>query len=235
MAGLGQDDLRSRLQLDFRVASRMRSPLMQIAAYRNVDDLQKRRNPITSDDDGHLATHYFVDYHIRTLVGRGVYSDRTGVNVDLQANNNYPFSEPGCWVVEGRMPWSPHFMKNRPICLGEIWLQAQGTMLLGQLLVHIAKLLNFDEVARGGGYVGYNGEAIEYWKSVLDYQPITRNLPYPELPRDILYTTPATTEPKRAFVRKSVTGHGVNALPAPPAPQKAATSFRKKGIGWTPR
>jgi hypothetical protein len=229
MAGLGPDDLRSRLQLDFRVVSRMRSPLMQVAAYRNVDDLRKRRNPITSEHEGHLATHYFVDYHIRTLVGRDLYSDRTSVYINLQANKNYPFSEPGCYV-ESKMPWSPHFLKGRPICLGEIWQQAQGTMLLGQLLIHIAKLLNFDEVARGGGYVGYNGEAIEYWKRVLGYQPITKTLPYPELPGEIINTAPAP-EPKKGFVRKGVTGPAVAAHPALPAPPRATPGFRKKSIG----
>lgn len=227
MAGLGPDDLRSRLQHDYRVVSRMRSPLMQVAAYRGVDDLRKRRNPITSEHEGQLATHYFVDYHIKTLVGRDLYSDRTSVQIDLQANNNYPFSEPGCYVVESRMPWSPHFIKGRPICLGEIWRQAQGTMLLGQLLIHIAKLLNFDEVARGGGYVGYNGEAIEYWKRVLGYQPITKNLPYPPLPVDIIHTVPET---RKGFVRKGVTVTAA-ARPAPPAPPKAAHGFIKKRIG----
>ena len=223
MAGLDRDDLLSRLQLDYRVVSRMHSPLMQVTAYRNSEDIKKRRNPITSEQEGHLATHYFVDYHIRTMVGRGVYSDRTGVQIDLQAGNNYPFSEPGCWVVEGRMPWSPHFLKGRPICLGEIWLQAHGTMLLGQMLVHIAKLLNFDEVARGRGYVGYNGEAIEYWKNVLGYQPITKNLPYPELPDEIIHTAPP--EPKRTFIRKGVMNAGADARPALPAPPKGATGL----------
>jgi hypothetical protein len=207
---------------------------MNVAADRNADDINKRRNPITSDDEGHLATHYFVDYHVKTLVGRNVYSDRTGVEVNLHANNNYPFSEPGCYVVEGRMPWSPHFLKGRPICLGEIWRQAQGTMLLGQLLIHIAKLLNFDEVARDGGYVGYNGEAIEYWKTVLGYRPITENLIYPELPHGIIHTTPPP-EPKKGFVRKGVTGptvHGMLGLPAPPKP---SSGFRKKSVARTPR
>lgn len=229
MAGLGPDDLRSRLQFDFQVVSQMHSPLMRVAAYRNIDDLRKRRNVITSEDEGHLATHYFVDYHIRTLVGRDLFSDHTSVHIDLHANNNYPFSEPGCYVVESRMPWSPHFLKGRPICLGEIWQQAQGTMLLGQLLVHIAKLLNFDEVARGGGYVGYNGEAIEYWKRVLGYQPITKNLPYPELPTDLVHTTPAQ-EPKRGFVRKSVTGPAARPFVRQP-PRTAVPGFRKKNIG----
>lgn len=232
MAGLEREDLRSRLQLDYRVVSRMYSPLMQVAAFRSVDDLRKRRNPVASDHEGELATHYLIDYHVKTLVGRGLYSDQTTVHVDLHANNNYPFSEPGCHVVGGKMPWSPHFIKGRPICLGEIWRQAQGTMLLGQLLVHIAKLLNFDEVAREPGYVGYNGEAIEYWKNVLGYLSITKNLPYPPLPLDLLYTAPASPAPKVGFVRKSVRGPG--GVPLRPAPPKTASGFKKKSGGRIP-
>lgn len=228
MAGLGPEDLRARLHLDYRVVSRMRSPLMQVAAYRNVDDLRKRRSPITSEHEGHLATHYFVDYHLRTLVGRDVFSDHTSVRIDLHENNNYPFSVPGCYV-ESRMPWSPHFVRGRPICLGEIWIQARGAMLLGHLLVHIAKLLNFDEVAREPGYVGYNGEAIEYWKRVLGYQPITKNLPYPELPPEFVHTAQPQ---KKGFVRKGVTGPAAAvAPPALPAPPAGTSGFRKRSIG----
>lgn len=232
MAGLNQEDLNSRLRLDYRVVSRMQSPLMKVGAYRNVDDLRKRGNPILSENEGHLAMHYLVDYNIKTLVARGVYSDRTSVHIDLLANNNYPFSEPACYVVDSKMPWSPHFLKGRPICLGELWGLSQGAMLLGQLLVHIAKLLNFDEAARGGGYVGYNGEAIEYWKNVLGYQPITKNLPYPQLPLDLLYATQSTPEPRKVFVRKSVGG----AVTTPPRliVPKTGSGFRKKSIGKIP-
>ena len=228
MAGLNQDDLHSRLLLDYRVVTRMSGTLMRVVAYRNVDDLRKRRNPIISEGDGHLATHYLVDYYIKTLVGRGVYSDHTTVHVDVLANNNYPFREPACWVVESKMPWSPHFVKGRPICLGELWNLSQGAMLLGQLLVHIAKLLNFDEESRGPGYVGYNGEAIDYWKNVLDYQPITKDLPYPQLPLHLLYAAPAAPE-RKMFVRKSV-GGGMQQ----PAPPRAGSGFRKKAIGKIP-
>lgn len=230
MAALSPEELKSRLLLDYRVTARMHSPLMQVAAYRSFDDLRKRRNPISSEAEGHLATHYLVNYSVKTLTGPGVYSDRTNVRVDLLANNNYPYSDPSCWAFESKLPWSPHFRKSDGwICLGEVWEQSEGAMLLGELLVHIAKLLNFDEAPRGNGYKGYSREAIEYWKNVLGYAPITRNFPYPPLPVDLLYTGPFKPEPKKMFVRKSV-GTGMPA-PAQPAAPRAGSGFRKKSIG----
>ncbi|HEV2915106.1 MAG TPA: hypothetical protein VGX92_17650 [Pyrinomonadaceae bacterium] len=214
LAPLAEDDLRSRLKFDYQVVMQMRSPLMNVAAYRNVDDLRARRNPIATDTEGHLATHYLIDYHIKTLVGRGRYSERTTVHADLLASNNYPFLDPACYVIDSELPWSPHFLQHRPICLGELWEQSEGAMLFGELLVHIAKLLNFDEVARGGGYVGWNGEAVEYWKSELKEQPITKNLRYPALPDSVL-PVPEPQETTKAFVRRKVTGMVGDAATSP--------------------
>jgi hypothetical protein len=231
MAELSPENLTSRLLLDYRVATRMHTPLMQVAAYGTYEDLRRRRNPITSEDEGHLATHYLLDYLVKTLVGPGVYSERTSVRIDLMANNNYPYSEPSCWAFESKIPWSPHFRKSDGwICLGEQWADAGGKMLLGQLLVHVAKLLNFDEAPRESWYRGYSREAIDYWKNVLEYQPITKNFPYPPLPADLLYASPAKSEPKRMMARKSV---GTQ-VPTPPTTPKAGSGFKKKSLGRTP-
>jgi len=73
-------------------------------------------------------------------------------------------------------------MLNAPVCLGETWLNAEGAMLLGQLFVHIAKLLNWDEVGRGSGYSGWNGEAIAYHKRVYGDKPLNPDLRYPSVP-----------------------------------------------------
>jgi hypothetical protein len=59
-------------------------------------------------------------------------------------------------------------------------------MLLGDLFVHIAKLLNFDEPEyKVPTYVGYNREAVRYWTTVLGRQPLTKNISYPVV-EDIL-------------------------------------------------
>lgn len=235
MPSLSPEDLRARLQFDYEVVMRMRSPLMQVAAYRGLGDLKALRNPITSEDEGHLATHYLVDYRVKTLVGRGVYSDQTVVRVDVLAGTNYPYSEPVCWVLDNcKTPWSPHFLRGRPVCIGPGWKAAEGAMLLGQLLVHIAKLLNFDEPPRESWYTGYNKQAIEYWRDKLLHQPITKNFPYPQLPIDLVFETPdePQPEPKKISVRKPVgTVVPVGAQPAAPMASKV---FRKKPAGKAP-
>jgi ubiquitin-protein ligase len=182
MAGLTPEQLNNRLRYDYEVAMQMHCPVMSLTAYRSADDLKARRNPITSKDQGHLAMHYLVDYKITTLIGPDRFSDRTLVQFNMLDNGDYPYKPPSCYVVDSEMPWSPHFKKNAPICIGEIWKDAGGKILLGHLLIHIAKLLNFDEVAREPGYVGWNAEAIKYWRSKMKEQPITPGFGYPALP-----------------------------------------------------
>jgi hypothetical protein len=187
MPRLSQDEIHTRLRLDYKAVMRMQRPTMQVTAYRSVDDVKARRRPITAEADGHLATHYLAEYRMRTLSGPDRYFDRTLVHFDLLANGNYPFSEPSCWVLSSPMPWSPHFKEGFPICLGEIWREANAKILLGHLLIHIAKLLNFDEVARGGGYQGWNPEAIQYWRERLHERPVTPGFVYPVLPFDVVH------------------------------------------------
>jgi hypothetical protein len=207
MEKLEADLLRSRLRFDYQTVMAMSSPLMLVEAYRNIDDLLARRDPITSEADGHLAVHYRVKYHIKTLVGPGRYSESTTVRFDLFANNNYPYKEPVCWVIESECetPWSPHFLEGHFVCIGPIWKRAAGQMLLGELMVHIAKLLNFDEPPyENPDYVGWRGDAVTYWVKTLDRQPISKSLVYPPLPRKV--PTPAVNQepPKVAFAKKQI-------------------------------
>jgi hypothetical protein len=177
------DDLQSRLRLDYQVVSQMYSPLMKVAAYRNVDDLRAERYPVTSITEGNLATHYRVTYNIRTLTGSGLYSPATTVHFDLLANTDYPRQQPSCYVIDSPLPWSPHFSDTGWICIGKIWEKSDGNMLLGELLVHIAKLLNFDEPEYvEADYGGFRPEAVSYWTKELGRQPLTRNLHYPMIP-----------------------------------------------------
>jgi hypothetical protein len=187
MAKLTREELNARLAYDYQVALAMRYQLMDVSAHRTSDDAKAGYRAITNKEDGYRAQHYRVEYRIRTLVGRGRYYDRTVVHIDLLANGNYPYSDPSCWVISKEMPWSPHFKEGAPICIGEIWREAKGRLLLGHLLRHIAKLLNFDEEARGSGYVGWNRAAIRFWKEELNEQPITPNLLYPPFPSDIVH------------------------------------------------
>jgi hypothetical protein len=200
MAKLTPEELETRLKMDYQVVVKMRSPLMTITAYRNADDLDKRRNPIVSEDEGHLATHYLVDYYIRTLVGPDEYSDKTSVKFDLLANGNYPYTLPGCYVISNRMPWTPHFRRGVAICTDHnMWEDAKGRKLLGDWVVHVAKLLNFDEIPRGENYGGLNPDAAHYWREKLNKQPLTPNLQYPPLPTVPSYFTPHTVDASGMF------------------------------------
>lgn len=197
MAQLTVQQLQDRLKFDYLVAMKMSCPIMTVTPYRTDEDLQRRRNPIVSEADGRLATHYLVDYNVKTLIDRGVYHDRFSVKFDLLANGNYPYSRPGCYVISSKMPWTPHFRKNLPICIDHnMWEDAQGKMLLGSLMVHVAKLLNFDEIPRSDAYGGYTPEAAEYWRANLNRQPINPNLVYPPLPAEISSVPAPAIRPK---------------------------------------
>jgi hypothetical protein len=199
MAKLTAEQLKTRLKMDYQVLVKMRSPLMTITAYRNADDLNKRRNPIVSEEEGHLATHYLVDYYIRTLVGRDEYSDKTSVKFDLLANGNYPYTIPGCYVASSRLPWTPHFKARVPICTDyDMWEGANGRLLLADWVIHVAKLLNFDEIPRTENYGGFNPEAARYWREKLNMQPLTPNLHYPSLP---------TVEPDKSSIFSAIQGN----------------------------
>jgi hypothetical protein len=77
-----------------------------------------------------------------------------------------------------------------------MWEDASGKMLLGPLMVHVAKLLNFDEIPRSDNYGGYNPQAAEYWRTQLKRQPINPHLVYPNLPADVSPVPPPPIRPK---------------------------------------
>lgn len=187
MARLTKQEQEDRLRFDYQVITQMNCEMMTASAYRTAADMKAQRNAIQSEAAAHVAIHYRVDYRIKTLSGRGQYMDKTTVHMDVLSNGNYPYSEPSCWVISSPIPWSPHFKTGYPVCTGEIWHLAKGQMLLGQLLVHITKLLNFDEVTRGSGYHGWNKAAIDYWQQTLKGQPITPDLTYPVLPTHLTH------------------------------------------------
>ncbi len=205
MERLTADELRSRLSFDYQTVMLMSCPLMEVEAYRNEDDLLAQRNKITSPEEGHLAVYYRVKYNLKTLVGRGRYSNTTTVQFDLFADNDYPESEPLCSVIGSELPWSPHFHPQMT-CIGPIWKQADGHMLLGELMVHVAKLLNFDEPPNANIEYGYQPDAARYWVNELERQPISK-LVYPILPERVRTVDPAENAPTPSlFVKKGIVG-----------------------------
>jgi hypothetical protein len=186
MPRLTAEDRRGRRVLDFRVLTAMgeRCPLIDVEAYASAGDLRARRNRITDPASAHRAAHYRIAYRIKTLTGPGRFADETVIHIDAETAN-YPFTAPASWVLT-EVPYSPHFKAGTVVCIGDLW-DPSGRTLLGHLVRHHAKLLNWDERARGGGYVGWNGAAIAYHRSKYGSKPLTPGVAYPEIPEDVAY------------------------------------------------
>lgn len=205
MARLKASELDSRRRLDFAVLKTMdeRCDCISVEAYATASDLRARQNRITRTEDSHRARHYLIIYAIKTLIGPGKFIDQTRIHVDTEVAN-YPFQEPASWVLS-TTPWSPHFLTGAPVCTGDHW-ERSGRSLLGHLVRHHAKILNWDEKARGGGYRGWNGEAIAWHRKHYGSKPLSDGLRYPEIPVDIAYGLGATGAEAELFGATSRTG-----------------------------
>jgi hypothetical protein len=226
---LTPDELRCRLRGDYAICRRMFGAIFAGEAYRSTADLEQRRQPITTDAEGHLATKYRVDFRVKTLIGPDVYADVTTIGFDLD-RPAYPFEAPYAWIISSHVPYSPHFTggQNWQVCIGSIWSNAEGTMLLGQLFVHIAKLLNWEEVEFSPGYAGWNLAAIDYHRRVYGGRPITAGLRYPTVPADLLERLGAGTAPAE---EESLFRARPGAAHAPDAALFAPRGVRLRGAG----
>jgi hypothetical protein len=196
MAKLTPEELRSRLRFDWNIMQQMKSPLVTTRAFGSMSDLASGSRPILNAEDSHKAVAYLVEYHIRSLIGPAKFHDRFDVSMDLMAGGNYPFSQPACFVVSKPVPWSPHFLTgNGAVCLGELWTAACGDITAAHLVIHIAKLLNFDEPDREPSYGGWNAKAVHYWRHVMKRQPITAGLPYPVVPPEFTHGLSPNSKP----------------------------------------
>lgn len=187
MAGqLSHNDLASRREFDWRVVMRMVTEIYQFTAHPTPQDAQDGTNPITTEQEARFALHYRARFNVRTLIGPGEYSPYTLIHVDI-SSPQYPFFEPVAWVIqrgESQLPFSPHFASNLPVCNGTVW-RPDGNVLLGHYVIHLAKLLNWDEQL-WPDYGGWNPAAVEWWKKNLN-RPLTPDLTYPVMPADVAY------------------------------------------------
>jgi hypothetical protein len=175
-------ELADRRAFDLRVLSDMRCATFAFEAYRTRADLMARRSQVTDPAAGATVTKYRWIFRIRTHVSQDKFADVTeiGVNTDV---SDYPRKPPGTEILSSHVPWSPHFMKNAPVCIGpEIWGPRDGYIALGELAVHLAHLLNWDEVGRGPGYSGWNAAAIAHHQKAYGGRPINPKITYPTLP-----------------------------------------------------
>lgn len=173
-----------RLEFDHRIITAMSasSDLLSFQAFATISDLRAGKI-----DHGNAPGAYKVTFNIPTLIGeggkdgKGQFAQETSMAIDLRTVG-YPIQPPNVTVLS-EIPYSPHFRQNSPVCIGpEAWAQRAGHVTLGHLIVHLSKLLNWDEEMRGGGYQGWNGAAIAFHKRVYGERPLNEAIVYPALP-----------------------------------------------------
>ena len=179
---MNQRELAERRIFDFRVLNDMRCETFDFEAYRTMSDLEQRKRIVTDPADSAAVSKYRWNFQVPTHISRTQLAPQTeiGINTDV---TDYPRQPPSTWILSPHVPWSPHFLRGAPVCIGdELWGPTGGHITLGDLAIHIAHLLNWDEKGRGRGYVGWNGEAITHHQTAYRGRPINPGLIYPMLP-----------------------------------------------------
>jgi hypothetical protein len=171
-------ELADRLRFDYRILADMRCATFDFQAHRTSWDLENRANPITPDEDTANARKYRFILRVPTLVAPGAYAAVTEIGVDTDVVD-YPDRAPNAFVLSNHVPWSPHFHHTGTVCIGqEFWENRAGHVVLGDLVVHLQRALNWDEKGRGSGYSGWNEDAIQYHGDALDNNPLDTSVVY---------------------------------------------------------
>ena len=195
MPGLSPDKHKTRLAFDFEVlAAMLPHPLVSMVAYRSLRDAEQKR-PL-SHEHGllGLAEVYDFTYRFPILISEDRKVSAATARFILDVGGKYPFSVPSAQFL-GPIPWIPHVFPSGVVCLGDGWRRASGRMLLAQLAVHVAYLLNFDEPDRGQD-IEANNDALDYWRDELNSKPLHPGLEYPTLPLRVTHGVEEPAEPK---------------------------------------
>lgn len=230
MARLSPSQLRSRLAFDHRVIRGL-TATDHVTIQPVFVDGRREREVTIEDGEAGLATRYLVAYRFPILVGPGSTTNHAMVRFDLLGGGSYPHSAPVVEVLSQPRPWTPHVHPTSgAVCIGHGWSRAQGRMLAAHLIVHVMRLLNFDEPPPDQGYEGWNGEAIRYWREVLRLRPLHPALPYPVLPAEVTHRVAAPGTEFVALAADDAADDGFQVL-APPD-EGGSDSFAPLGRSW---
>ncbi len=204
--------LRSRLAYDHRVLLAMAGRETTLCSYRTSADAHAGRGQVPTPNEADPAQCFVLEVKVPTLVGPRKLSPSTTLRIDA-SGDGYPFRAPVVWHHSGPMPWNAHFGKGAPVCIGGDAWSNQGTTLIGHLVVHLAKLLNWDEPARTSVYPGYNRAAALYHQEHYGLnRPLDVDANYPEVPTSLLYgDEPAPPASPRFSGRTTPSGSGTTA------------------------
>lgn len=178
--------LQTRRSFDRRILDAMRGPDLEVVAYRSARDMATGLNPLTPGSED-VAVGYVVTIRQPTLVSASTWRPATVVTINADVPG-FPVSEPAVYAVERPVPWSPHWHSTTGrFCMGDFWSAHQGRALLGDLVTHIARLLNWDEKLRPG-YLGWNSAAVaQYWAR--QGAPLVEGVEYPVVPAALITGT----------------------------------------------
>jgi hypothetical protein len=169
---------------------------ISVSGHHSVADARSGADPMPVGA-GNPPRAYRATYEFDTLIGPGERHRPTVIVVDHLANGDYPAGEPVANVI-GPAPWTPHFANGVPVCHGHrLWVPNRTQLV--DYVIHVGRLLNFDEPRPAPGYSGYNAEAIAWWASELDYEPLDPSLEFPAIePTEVLARRPARFAPAGA-------------------------------------
>lgn len=158
---------------------------VSVTGHRTAEDVRRNRDPVRVGDRN-PPTHYRIVYDFDTLSAPGRRHRPTVIHVAPLVSGAYPATPPGAWVVSDVVPWTPHFDGGVPVCHGDhVWIPNRTQLV--DYVVHLGKLLNFDEPPPPAGYHGYNSAAIAYWRDTLRLQPLDPGVRFPDIrPEDVV-------------------------------------------------
>jgi len=173
---------------------------IHVTAHRSAADARASAEPLKVGV-GSPPAAYRATFDFDTLIAAGKRHRPTHILIDPLANGEYPASEPVANVI-GQAPWTPHFANGVPVCHGHrVWVPNRTQLV--DYIIHLGRLLNFDEPPPGEGYTGYNGAAISWWRTELDFRPLDPDLKFPSIePTEVLSGRPRlTSAASQAFGR----------------------------------
>lgn len=180
MARLSASELRSRLAFDFRVMMAMRSPTLAITrAYADHHSVRWGRDVTPDEGEAGRARVYVVRFAFPHLIEPGRVASSFDVQLDLCAGGEYPHSAPLVTVLSRPLPYCDHIDRGGVFCAGHGWRGSKT--LAAQLVIHIARVVNFDQPTANFSHRGYLPEATIYWRDVLCGRPAF-SVDYPTLP-----------------------------------------------------
>lgn len=174
---------------------------IDVTAHRSTADARRGASPVAIGDPRPPAA-YRATYRFDTLTGPGKRHRPTVIVIDPVANGDYPATEPVASVV-GPAPWTPHFANGIAVCHGHRFWVPNRTQLV-DFVIHLGRLLNFDEPPPNASYAGYNRAAIEWWRRELDYGPLDPDLTFP-----VIDPTEALAPRRRRFGAAAPAGRRV--------------------------